>query len=481
MCVYQPLIFFVINGYIIEISNHIGELEFGEIKLAVIMTTVAREEPYAAVLETPILPTLCSGCFKINTDLSPCNKCKTVYYCSHKCRASDAAEHQTECAALIRVKPHLPSSAVRLMARIFWKLDRERVGECAPTGAAFNGRTFDNLMEHADEIRKDEEACGDAYHLSSIVTQYVGNDVMRNSVGLITVFGKVRTNSFSILGEDLSEVGAGLYLGLAVHDHSCTPDAFVLFDGKKALLRVPKTGAVYSPDLRICYVDMMQKTSDRRKKLEKPYYFTCTCALCTDSQRDALALSTKCERCQTGACPLDERKDQLVCKDCGQPQKLTVEEALRLNQQLHFMISHKDSTPLASMDLGHELATMAPTYDKFAKILSPLNMDLAVYGNRLLTAAYLSGRTDILEKYAFVTVRAYKEYLPLGHPELSARLLLAAEAASCADYLTQDIVNIIDDAFGAYVVSHGRDHPSTQMAEHMLVNVKTRLQNQEDC
>uniref|UniRef100_A0A1I7WG46 14_3_3 domain-containing protein n=1 Tax=Heterorhabditis bacteriophora TaxID=37862 RepID=A0A1I7WG46_HETBA len=72
------------------------------------------------------------------------------------------------------------------------------------------------------------------------------------------------------------------------------------------------------------------------------------------------------------------------------------------------------------------------------KVLSPLNSLLAVYAQRILTAALELKRNDIARKYATVSVQAYKRYLPEGHPELTIRLHLAAVCRSFEDLLEED-------------------------------------------
>ena len=74
---------------------------------------------------------------------------------------------------------------------------------------------------------------------------------------------------------------------LSVHDHSCIPDANVIFSGSKAILRAPQhiSGLKYSPSLLIRYVPLMQTTPERRKQLKEQYYFECTCDLCKDKDR----------------------------------------------------------------------------------------------------------------------------------------------------------------------------------------------------
>ena len=49
---------------------------------------------------------------------------------------------------------------------------------------------------------------------------------------LLEIFGKVVINSFNIMNNEYQSVGIGLYLGPSVFDHSCSPNATIIFNGK---------------------------------------------------------------------------------------------------------------------------------------------------------------------------------------------------------------------------------------------------------
>ena len=89
----------------------------------------------------------------------------------------------------------------------------------------------------------------------------------------------------------------GIYLGASVVDHSCCPNANVVFDGRHIVIRSLKEfdshdcGCDFSgnyldmgKEVQITYIDVMEHTSVRIKKLQEQYYFTCECPRCLGIQ-----------------------------------------------------------------------------------------------------------------------------------------------------------------------------------------------------
>ena len=51
------------------------------------------------------------------------------------------------------------------------------------------------------------------------------------------IYGRILINSFNIMNAESLPIGIGLYLEGSVFDHSCEPNATVVFDGKKLIVR----------------------------------------------------------------------------------------------------------------------------------------------------------------------------------------------------------------------------------------------------
>ncbi len=91
------------------------------------------------------------------------------------------------------------------------------------------------------------------------------------------------------MGVDYLPVGIGLYLEASVLDHSCLPNATIVFEGKTLLLRPVREIAADEP-IVIAYCNVLHPTERRRSDLKERYYFHCTCASCeaVDSEEETL-------------------------------------------------------------------------------------------------------------------------------------------------------------------------------------------------
>ena len=61
-----------------------------------------------------------------------------------------------------------------------------------------------------------------------------------NMRAVVSAFCKFEANNFNLLNSDLQPVGAGVYLVSTALNHSCAPNAVVVFDGPKLFLRATK-------------------------------------------------------------------------------------------------------------------------------------------------------------------------------------------------------------------------------------------------
>jgi len=97
-----------------------------------------------------------------------------------------------------------------------------------------------------------------------------------------------------------------------VIDHSCAPNANIVFQGKTLILRTIENISDFK-DIRIAYTNILASTEDRRKALKEQYYFECTCTKCQSGEKDDEKRSLICQNCQ-GCVPISN----LVCQNCRQ-------------------------------------------------------------------------------------------------------------------------------------------------------------------
>ncbi|GMT04322.1 hypothetical protein PENTCL1PPCAC_26496, partial [Pristionchus entomophagus] len=435
------------------------------------MTTVVEEEPYAAVVAGTHLKCVCSHCFLRSEDkvLQRCSRCKVVSYCNSSCQKKDWIIHKDECVFLVDVSPNIPVSSARLMGRL---LIRKYRGESTSV-KAFNGRVFDDLMHHAEEIQSSGEHLQLFTSLVHGLQQYVDEEFMVQPTELLRYFGRMVINVFGITGDDQVTVGEGVYLGLSALNHSCAPDAFVRFRGRTAILRSPTAGQKFSNELTIPYTNLDTLTSDRQSTLEKQYFFKCTCKVCRNKERDGIARSIQCDACNS-YCLVTESRAVLTCIKCAAVLSLSVDEAIRMNQEIEF---HLEKQKDASNDVPRSLKSDIAMYKKYHTILSRYNLPLASLAYRIVNLSLSIDRRGIALEHAYSFIPAYRRFLPSGHPLLTYCLLTACTAASFADPIDYSFLNLLDEARDACILSHGVDDPLCVDVLRQISLHNSRLQN----
>lgn len=95
------------------------------------------------------------------------------------------------------------------------------------------------------------------------------------------MYGKLCTNAFSICDSEMNSIGTGIYLGVSIMDHTCTPNAVATFEGKKLSIRMLEdVPCLDFSNISITYIDLMSPREERRRILKNAYYFLCTCSRC---------------------------------------------------------------------------------------------------------------------------------------------------------------------------------------------------------
>ena len=277
-------------------------------------TEIARCQPFCHVASADIRNSVCDFCLSQDSSTSSfkkCSGCKFVYYCSVKCQKSAwQTYHKKECLYLRKVMPKYPTDTVRLLARIVLKLREGGMRESAdlPDGQK---RYFDDLMTHQREIVRDPERIEAFQAFYEILRQCLDFCPPKNEI--LEIYCRVLINSFNIMNEEYQTIGIGLYLTASVLDHSCDPNATVVFQGKKLILRTIKNVESYE-SLRISYTNLLDTKEVRRRNLAKQYYFSCACAKCeTGGEEDKSVMLCQGQSChgdvpiRTGCCQICQR------------------------------------------------------------------------------------------------------------------------------------------------------------------------------
>ncbi len=274
---------------------------------------VLKCKPFAHVVGMQHKDSLCDFCMRDagQKTLKKCSGCKVVYYCQVSCQKKAwMTYHRQECSYLSKVAPKIPTDTVRLMARIIFKLRQGGMRECAelPDGRQ---RYFEDLMTHQREIVRDTQRIEAFLSFHAVLQDCLG-DALPPKNEVLEIYGRVLINSFNVMNDDYQPVGIGLYLAPSVLDHSCSPNATVLFDGSSLILKaiedVPDFDKIF-----ISYTNILAPTEERKRALKSQYYFDCQCEKCSNAEEsDADKSVLLCSSCKGGV-PLSS----MTCCKCG--------------------------------------------------------------------------------------------------------------------------------------------------------------------
>ncbi|OMO98267.1 hypothetical protein CCACVL1_04268 [Corchorus capsularis] len=282
---------------------------------------IISQEPYVCVPNNTLTEPRCDGCFS-KRNLKKCSACQIVWYCGSTCQKLEWKLHRLECLALAKLDKERRMSVtptIRMMVKLYLKrkLQNEKV---ISTTAMDNYELVKELVSHMSDIdEKQLVLYAQMANLVNLILQSPDIDIKE----IAENFSKFSCNAHSICDSELRPQGTGLYPVVSIINHSCLPNAVLVFEGRlavvRAVQRIPKDAEVL-----ISYVDTAESTMNRQKTLKEQYFFTCTCPRCIKvGQYDDIKESAILEgyRCRDKACSgflLRESDDKgFVCQQCG--------------------------------------------------------------------------------------------------------------------------------------------------------------------
>ncbi|THX60295.1 SET domain-containing protein, partial [Aureobasidium pullulans] len=231
----------------------------------------------------------CHGCENEggNPGVKACTGCKKVKYCSKTCQKQAWTRyHKHECKLL--KDPNLPPlpSSVRAALQLACLMKSDAVSEEEKVGIR-------RLQAHSASTIKQLQAL-EQYKVTvaSARDLFARISPDNSSASEIQEFvGKILRNSLTLTTPTLDPLGIALDPIACSANHSCEPNASVLFDVPRLMMRslapIKKGEEVF-----ISYIDHTEPFYRRRAQLELRYCFKCECSKCrlgSDQREDQWA------------------------------------------------------------------------------------------------------------------------------------------------------------------------------------------------
>ncbi|KAG6834370.1 hypothetical protein H0H93_010086 [Arthromyces matolae] len=266
-------------------------------------STLLVAKPHIAVLSNRYLDSYCSNCFGPAPEcgLKRCTTCRTVWYCGSVCQSKDWPSHKRECAAL------------------------QEWAKAAPSP---------DLAVPSDAIRHSLQASSFEFHthLSHGLVRYLGisspeemSKFQLNSPGdLVDIISRFVTNTFSVTNDTLLPIGASVSPIVALINHSCEPNAVVVFprsvsaSTQEPFMQVIAIRPIEpNEEILTSYIDTTLPRHLRQSSLKETYNFDCQCTLCISTSSTDPRESIYCPKKCGGLCPIPLEDSSLCqCTTC---------------------------------------------------------------------------------------------------------------------------------------------------------------------
>ena len=189
--------------------------------------------------------------------------------------------HKVECKYLKGSAGHdQPHHETRLICRIIFKLKLGQ-GDKAEELPDQSRRTYNDLMTHRDKVVTDPFHQNDFQTIWQELRLFLGEESEEIYELALTAYCKMVINNDFMNDEELNIVADGIGLLSSAFDHSCYPNAIVVHDSRKSVIRaIARIDSL--TDVRISYWPEAAAlpASTRRDLLEKSHYFICECDEC---------------------------------------------------------------------------------------------------------------------------------------------------------------------------------------------------------
>ncbi|CAL4935494.1 unnamed protein product [Urochloa decumbens] len=414
---------------------------------------IISQEPYASTPNKILVGSSCDHCFA-SSNLKKCSICRVTWYCSSDCQKEEWKLHQLECramAVLTEDRKKMLTPTIRLMVRLVLKR-KLQIEKAIPSSGIDNYYLVDALESHISEVDENQLVL---YAQMANLVKLVLPSLELDLKEIAHTFSKFACNAHTICDPELRPLGTGLYPVISIINHSCVPNAVLIFDGRTAYVRALQPIGK-DEEVSISYIETAAVTKKRQNDL-KQYFFTCTCPRCVKvSEEDALLESYRCKNQACDGFLLPEPGEKAyTCQKCSisryeEEVKKMTREILLLSDKASSFLSSGNTTEAGSIykiieqqeqNLYHAFSiTLLHTCETLLKIY----MELQDWQTALT--------------YCRLTIPVYERVYPPFHPMIGLQFYTCGKLEWLLE-CTEDALKSLTRAADILGITHGTKSP----------------------
>ncbi|WVZ60218.1 hypothetical protein U9M48_010269 [Paspalum notatum var. saurae] len=410
---------------------------------------ILSQEPYASTPNRILVASSCDHCFA-SGNLKKCSMCRVTWYCGSDCQKEEWKLHQLECramAALSEDRKKMLTPTIRLMVRLVLrrKLQNEKA---IPSSGIDNYNLVDALESHISKVDENQLVLyAQMANLVSLILPSLKLDLKE----IAHTFSKFACNAHTICDPELRPLGTGLYPVISIINHSCVPNAVLIFDGRTAYVRALQPIGI-DEEVSISYIETASVTKKRHNDL-KQYFFTCTCPRCVKgSEEDAILEGFRCKNqaCDGFLLP-DSGKKAYTCQKCGVSRD--DEEVKKMRSEI-LLLSDKASS-FRSSGNNSEAGSVYKTIEQLERNLYHAFSVTLLQTRETLLKIYMElqdWRTALT--YCRLTIPVYERVYPPFHPMIGLQFYTCGKLEWLLE-CTEDALKSLTRASDILKITHG--------------------------
>ncbi|CAA6664907.1 unnamed protein product [Spirodela intermedia] len=373
---------------------------------------VIQQEPYASKPKFSSNGSSCDGCFALH-NLKRCSACQMAWYCGSSCQKSEWKLHQLECKALSKLnnerrKMLTPSICLMLRLLLKRKLQKDKVIHSTATDSY---DLVEALVSHMSDLHEKQLVL---YAQIANLVNLVLPELEINIKEVTEIFSKLACNAHTICDSELKPLGTGLYPVISIINHSCLPNAVLVFEGRVAVVRAIEP-IVKGTEVSISYIDTAATTRKRQKDLNEQYFFTCGCTACVKDVKASAVLEGYCckDRTCDGFLLYDSGNRVFICQLCGLSREN--QEIKKLEKETKVLVD-KASRSLSSNNY-YEANTFFTKIEEYQiELCHSFSIDLLRTRESLLKIHMELKDWNKALTYCRLTISVYERLYPAIHP-----------------------------------------------------------------